>query len=201
MRFSSRHRPPLLGLLLGLMMSASLGATRLLPAGRLIQWPPRAASPTFDLVDERGRTRAPGDYRGRVFVVLFGFARCPDVCPAELFKLSSALKPLPGAGKDVQVLFITLDPAHDSGEVLQGYVKTFNPSFQGLTGSAAQIGAAAGSFHVNYAPVQTRGDDTIGHSSSVFLFDIHGHLRWIGTADTSTREYTRGLATLLAEAS
>lgn len=191
---AGRRLAVLVGVLLGVAAGAAPSAHT-----RLIEWPARAASPTFELQDVEGRRRTPADYRGQVFVVLFGFARCPDVCPAELFKLSSALKALPGGGPDVQLLFITLDPEHDTPQILRDYLKAFNPRFQGLTGSTAQVDAASSSFHANYAQVPTARDYTIDHSSSVYLFDARGRLRWIGTAETGTREYVRGLAALGAE--
>ncbi len=190
-----------LGVGLGVIASGLLSAAAPspVPATGLIAWPAQAKSPTFELLDERARLRTPADFRGRVFVVLFGFARCPDGCPAELFKLSSALRQLPHAGRDVQVLFITLDPVHDSHTLLKDYVQTFNPRFHGLTGSEAQVEAASSSFHVTYAHVRTGGDYTVDHSSAVFLFDARGRLRLLGTADTSVGEYARGLAELLAK--
>lgn len=198
MRLTSRVARALV--VLGMLFSGVAGGAAAAMPARLIEWPARASSPSFDLLDVQGRRRTPADFQGRAFVVLFGFARCPDVCPAELFKLSSALKKLPGGGKSVQVLFITLDPAHDSAAVLKDYLNAFDPAFQGLTGSTEQIDAASTSFHVTFAQVPTKGDYTVDHSSSIYLFDARGRLRWIGTADTGIDEYARGLKSLAAQA-
>lgn len=191
-----RRRAGILAIGLWLGSAAGTAADKPSASHRLIEWPARAPSPTFHLVDERGRTRTPVDFRGRPFMLLFGFSRCPDVCPAELFKLSAALRQLGPTGASFRVLFVTLDPAHDTRAVLKRYVQSFNPLFEGLTGSTAQVDAAASSFHVNYAEVATEGDYTVEHSSSTFIFDAAGRLRLIGPTGASVRDYIHDLAAL-----
>ncbi len=166
---------------------------------RLAVWPPHAESPKFALRDANDRARSLVDYRGRVVVVFFGFVHCPDVCPAELFKLASAMKQLGAVANRVQVLFITLDPERDTRDVLKGYVSAYDPRFIALTGSPAQIDRAAGSFFVEYARVGSGSDYTIDHSSSTFVLDATGRLRLIGTAKTSAADYAHDLGALVAE--
>jgi len=72
---------------------------------RLALWPQRAESPALRLLDFDGRPRQLADYRGHVLVIFFGFVRCPDACPAELFKLALAMKRLGPLSEHVQVLF------------------------------------------------------------------------------------------------
>jgi protein SCO1/2 len=166
---------------------------------RLATWPAHAGSPNFALRDADDRARTLVDYRGRVVVVFFGFVHCPDVCPAELFKLASAMKQLGALANRVRVVFITLDPERDTREVLRSYVAAFDPRFIGLTGTPAQIDRAAGSFFVEYARVGSGSDYTIDHSSSTFVLDATGHLRLVGTAKTSTADYAHDLEALIAE--
>ena len=168
-------------------------------AYRLTVWPPHAATPGFALVDAAGRSRTLADYRGRVVVLFFGFVHCPDVCPAELFKLGLVMKQLGPAAAHVQVLFVTLDPDRDTREVLKSYVTAFDPGFVGLTGSTAQIERAAGSFFVDYARVPAGTDYTIDHSTSTFVVDRAGRLRLVGTATAGVGDYSHDLALLIAE--
>ena len=166
---------------------------------RLAPWPRRGQQPDFRLVDADGRPRKLADYRGRVVVVLFGFVHCPDVCPAELFKLSVVMKKLGLTSDRVQVLFVTLDPERDTRTVLKGYVGAFDPRFVGLTGSTAEVAAAAEHFFVEYAKVGDGADYTIDHSTSTFVLDARGRLRLVGAMNASIEDYAHDLAALAAE--
>ena len=169
------------------------------PDFRLALWPQRAESPALRLLDFDGRPRQLADYRGRVLVIFFGFVRCPDACPAELFKLALAMKRLGPVSEHVQVLFVTLDPERDTPQVLKNYVTAFDPRFVGLTGSTADIDRAATSFYVEYARVGKGADYSIDHSTSTFVLDARGRLRLIGTLDTSVDDWVHDLGLVSAE--
>jgi protein SCO1/2 len=163
---------------------------------RLALWPRQGESPDFQLMDVNGHRRTLRDYRGRIAVVFFGFVHCPDVCPAELFKLGLVMKRLGTLAQRVQVLFITLDPDRDTRSLLKSYVTAFDPHFIGLTGTTAQIDRAAARFYVEYARVGIPGDYTIDHSSSTFVLDAQGRLRLVGTTKTTAADYAHDLAVL-----
>jgi protein SCO1 len=170
------------------------------PAGfRLAVWPQRAESPSLRLHDFDGRERELADYRGRVLVIFFGFVRCPDACPAELFKLALAMKRLGPLSERMQVLFVTLDPERDTAQVLKSYVTAFDPRFVGLTGSSADIDRAAMSFYVEYARVARGADYSIDHSTSTFVLDARGRLRLVGTLDATVDDWVHDLAAVAAE--
>ena len=165
------------------------------PAGfRLAVWPQGTESPVLRLRDLAGRPRELADYRGRVLVIFFGFVRCPDACPAELFKLALAMKRLGPLSEHVQVLFVTLDPERDTPPVLKSYLSAFDPRFVGLTGSTADIDRAAMSFYVEYARVGRGADYSIDHSTSTFVLDAHGRLRLVGTLETSVEDWVHDLS-------
>ncbi len=168
-------------------------------AFRLTPWPPGAVTPDFALIDADGRSRTLEDYRGRVVVLFFGFVRCPDVCPAELFKLGLVMQQLGPAAADVQVLFVTLDPARDTRKVLKEYVRAFDSRFVGLTGSGPQIDRAAANFYVVYARVPMGKDYTIDHSASTFVIDRSGRLRLIAPPTATVADYAHDLKLLVAE--
>ncbi len=169
------------------------------PALRLGVWPSSISSPVFKLRDTTGRYRSGVDFPDQVTAVFFGYTRCPDVCPGELYKLALARKRLGGDGKRIQVLFITLDPAHDTPTALRQYVATFDPSFIALTGNAAEIDRAAAAFHVRWARVPIGTDYTIDHSIGVFVSDTRGRLRAVGTSSTSVDDYVHDFALLTRE--
>ena len=168
-------------------------------AYRLSSWPHHAAKPDFSLVDFDSHPRTLADYRGKIVVLMFGFVRCPDVCPTELYKIARAMKKL-GPGSDrVQVLFITLDPERDTPAVLKSYIAAFDPRFAGLSGTTAQTDAAAGSFFVQYAKVPEGDDYVISHSTGIYLIDASGQLRLVGTTNTTVADLAHDIAALVAE--
>jgi protein SCO1 len=166
---------------------------------RLAVWPPHAESPQFNLTDASGGARSLTDFSGRIVVVFFGFVHCPDACPTELFKLALAMKQLGALRDRIQVLFITLDPERDTPAVLKSYVSAFDPRIVALTGTTAQIDAAAASFFVQYARVGAGTDYTIDHSTSTYVIDAAGRLRLVGGMKATTGDYVHDLSALVAE--
>jgi protein SCO1 len=152
---------------------------------RLAEWPRGAQLPSLSLVDDDGRQRTLADYRGRVVVLYFGFLRCPNACPAELFKLALATKQLGPLRDRVQVLFVTLDPERDTPAMLRDYVTAFDPHFVGLTGNPVQV-----------AKVPQGDDYSIDHSTGTYILDATGRLRLLGAMDTSIADYVHDLQAL-----
>lgn len=80
---------------------------------------------------------------GELTLLFFGFTNCPDVCPVWLNTVARAREEIgSGPGSDPQVLFVGVDVARDTPEVLDTYLARFDPSFVGLTGTDAAIAAA-----------------------------------------------------------
>ncbi len=131
------------------------------------------------LNDHTGKSRRLEDFKGKVVLIFFGFTHCPEVCPTTLHDLASVLKQLGKDADRVQVLFVTLDPARDTQEMLAKFVPAFHPNFLALRGDAATTKAAAQSFHVFFEkrPLTTPEDYTIEHFSGTFVFDREGKLR------------------------
>lgn len=141
----------------------------------------------FELPDHNGQIRRLGDFRGKVVLMFFGYTHCPDECPTALVELSKVVKQLGPDGKDVQVIFITTDPARDTPERLKSYVATFDPSFLALRGTPEQLAAVAKEFKVFFdAPAaQDHGAHEPGipagymvnHSTGVLALDREGRPR------------------------
>ncbi len=134
----------------------------------------------FRLHDAAGATRSLKDYRGKVVVLFFGYTHCPDVCPTTLGDMAVAMKQLGTSAAKVQVLFVTLDPARDTPQLLNGYVPAFNASFIGLRGTDAETAQAAAGFKAVYRRhPQSDGSYSIDHSANSYVFDRDGRLRLI----------------------
>lgn len=131
------------------------------------------------LTDHNGKPRTLADFKGKVVILFFGFTQCPDICPTTLSASAAALQMLGTETGKVQVLFITLDPARDTPEVLAKYTTAFNPTFLGLYGNEAETIAAAKEFKVFFqkAPGATPGSYTIDHTAASYAIDPQGRLR------------------------
>lgn len=191
----SLRRPVMLAALAACLSSAPV---RSADTFHLEQWPPSMPVPDFQLVDADAAPRRLSDYRGKVTIIYFGFTHCADVCPATFVQLALALKGLGALAERVQVLFITLDPERDTPAVLKSYVAFFDPRFIGLTGSNAEINAAASSFSVHYAKVPQGNEYSIDHSSGIYVCDSTGRLRLVGTPATRVADWTHDISLLAA---
>ena len=92
----------------------------------------------FTLTDGDGKPFNLSDLKGKVVVLSFGYTNCPDVCPTELLTQNDVLKQLGDQAKDVKMAFVSVDPEHDTPEVIGKYAKQFNPDFIGLTATGDQ---------------------------------------------------------------
>lgn len=132
----------------------------------------------FDLIDHDGRPVTEETYNGQLRLVFFGFTQCPHICPMTLAEIRRVMQQLGDDASEVQPLFISVDRENDTPERIAAYVGGFHPSVIGLTGSEAQIEAAARSFNVQYkvTPADDNGDgqDKVFHSSYLFLLDRDG---------------------------
>jgi len=133
----------------------------------------------FALLDHTGKPRTLADFKGKVVALFFGYTQCPDVCPTTMAEMAAVMKALGPAAKDVQVLFVTLDPERDTQQLLAEYVPAFHPDFIGLVGDKAATDKVAKEFKVFYAksPGKEPGSYSVDHSSASYIFDRSGHVR------------------------
>ena len=131
------------------------------------------------LPDTEGKVRSIKDFAGKVVVVFFGFAQCPDVCPTTLAEVAEAKKLLGPQGDKLQAIFVTVDPERDTPEVLKAYMANFDPSFVALRGTPEQTAAAAKEFKIFYKKVggSTATSYTVEHSTGSYVFDATGRVR------------------------
>jgi protein SCO1 len=134
---------------------------------------------SFHLTDHTGKPRTLADYKGKVVTLFFGYIHCPDVCPTTMADLKQAMKLLGPRADEVQVLFVTLDPARDTQELLAQFVPSFDKRFIGLRGTEAETAATAEVFKVYAKKVEAQGKGgyTIDHSAGTYVFDKLGKIR------------------------
>ncbi len=133
----------------------------------------------FALPDVNGQTKTLADFKGKVVVLFFGFAQCPDVCPTTMAEIAAVKKSLGKDGDKVTAVFVTVDPDRDTPAVLKAYMESFDPTFTALRGSPEQVAKLAKDFKVYYKKVEgkTPTSYTFDHTAASFVYDPQGKLR------------------------
>lgn len=144
----------------------------------------------FTLTDHHGQTVTQNSWPDTYKILYFGFTFCPDVCPTGMSKISNALNTLPKETQDkIQPLFITVDPARDTTEILKTYTPLFYPRFIGLTGTDEQIEHMKKLYKVFAAKEgDSNTDYMINHSAFTYLLDPEGKLIALYSHDISATD-------------
>lgn len=141
---------------------------------------PARPLPPMAFIDDQGQPFGAERMRGHWSILFFGFTHCPDVCPTTLALLAQVEKQLADlpAGQRPQILLVSVDPQRDTPQRLAGYVKSFSPTFAGITGGQQAIHAFALQMGVPVAISPLPGGNyTVDHSAAIFVVDPNGALR------------------------
>ncbi len=131
----------------------------------------------FSLTDQHGQPFQLQQLRGKVVLLFFGYTSCPDVCPTELAGISKVLKSLKADIAKVQGLFVSVDPERDSPEILAEYVRYFDASLIGLTGSQSDIETVTKQYQVSYGKHPTPGGGySMDHTANLYVIGANGKL-------------------------
>jgi protein SCO1 len=197
-----RYKPATLTLgLFTLLILAllSLVAWRLRPVtyhGVLIQSPQPVND--FQLESSAGQPLRVSDLHGRYVMLYFGYTSCPDLCPLTLADLAEAMRLLGDQAEQVQVIFITVDPARDTVQRLATYLPLFHPTFLGLTGATETLAEVSTQFGIYHAMDPTSGAaGLIDHTNSVLVLDRQGRLRLLFPPGLQATEMAADLAQLI----
>ena len=136
---------------------------------------PSAIGGPFQLVDHNGSAVTEQDFKGKPFLVFFGFTHCPDVCPTTLFEVSQVLTSLGRDAGRVNALFVTVDPERDTPATLKEYLSSFDPHLRALTGDSKSISAMEKAYRVYSKKIPLDGGGyTMDHTALVYLMDKDG---------------------------
>ncbi len=117
------------------------------------------------------------DFRGKVMLVFFGYTHCPDVCPAALGVIASAMQQMEAsqAGR-VGGIFISVDPQRDTPALLNKYVSFFDKRIRGLTGTREQLDQVAAQWRVDYEVPEHPADANyeVEHTNFIYLVNRDG---------------------------
>jgi len=141
---------------------------------------PARPLPPAQFVDQDGKPFGVEQLRGHWSILFFGFTHCPDVCPTTLALLAQVekkLTDLPSA-QQPHIVLVSVDPQRDTPEQLAKYLKSFSPTFSGLTGEQQAVHDFTLQMGVPVAisPLPD-GSYTVDHSAAIFVVDPNGALR------------------------
>ena len=153
------------------------------------------------MTSQDGRQLSLGDLHGKVVAVAFIFTACGTTCPlltAKMLRIQEELGP--DFGRGIAFVAITVDPEHDTPEVLKVYAKAHGadvPGWTFLTGDPAMVQDVERRYGV--AAARTEGGE-VDHTNLTSLIDRHGMLRvqYLGVR-FDPEEFRRDLLELLSE--
>jgi protein SCO1/2 len=154
---------------------------------------------TLELPDTSGRVRHLEDFRGKAVVLFFGFTQCPDVCPTTLADIAGAMKALGPQAERVQVLFVSVDPERDTPELLDKYVRAFDPRIIALRGDLPATQRVAKEFKIYFEKRKQGAGYTVDHSAQSYVLDPQGRLRLLVRHDRLAQDLPEDLRTLLKQ--
>ena len=125
----------------------------------------------FTLVDETGATVTDKDVLTKPSLVYFGYTFCPDICPLDSARNADAVDILAEQGFDVTPVFITIDPARDTPQVVASFTENLHPKMNGLTGSEEQVKAASAAYKTYFRKQASEDPDfyLMDHSTFTYL--------------------------------
>ncbi len=165
---------------------------------------PGTAAPNFTLIDDRATTWTLAEQHTAILLT-FGFAHCADTCPATLAKLSRLANSFGPRAGDLEITFVTVDPARDTPAALHRFVARFQSGtssrIAGLTGTPSQIATVESAYHVWAAKTRRNGRDAfdydVAHSAQIFFITRTGRIAEIRDDDDSSATLARALREIL----
>jgi protein SCO1/2 len=130
----------------------------------------------FHLVDQAGRPTDAEALKHKWNAVFFGYTYCPEACPTTLLALGQTEKLLGPKAKDLQTVFISVDPQRDTPKVMANYLSNtaFPRHALGLTGTPDQVAQAARAYKVFYQKDGAGPDYQVNHSTITYLMSPKG---------------------------
>jgi protein SCO1/2 len=158
-------------------------------------------APTTPLTDTHGAPYSLAEQTDKpVTLLFFGYTNCPDVCQMVMANIASALARLDkGQRADVDVVFVTTDPARDDEKVLRQYLARFGDGLIGLTGdldTIVDLAASYGVFMEHEKKLASGGYD-VSHSTNIFAIDAHDETAVTWRAETSPADLAADITSLL----
>ena len=141
-----------------------------------------------------------GDTTKPLTLVFFGYTHCPDICQVVMADIASAMTRLDEAEREqVDMVFITTDPARDDPKTLRAYLDRFDPSFEGLTGDLENIvstGKALG-VPIEKGVKMPSGGYEVAHGTQIVAINARDRSPIVWTEGTSGADLAQDISELL----
>lgn len=145
--------------------------------GRKVDMP----APNFELIDTQLNKHQLSEHLGKYTFLYFGYLNCDDVCHNQvgvMFNINHQT-----SNKDLDFIFVTMDPKRDSPEMLNDYFNQFGTNFYALTGkNMAEIQKVASLYKAYFfadSATNKQKDYEITHPGSIFLIDPKGNIQTV----------------------
>ena len=162
--------------------------------------------PAFNLQERSGRPVTLESLHGRIWVADFIFTRCGGACPAMTARMARLRREVPDG---VVFVSFTVDPVHDTLEVLSSYAANFKADDRWLfvTGPQKDLyalstnGFKLAAMEVPPEEQKEGGDGPFLHSQKFVLVDRSGEIRgyYDSTDEDEMKTLVAGLTRLQAE--
>lgn len=133
----------------------------------------------FKLTDQNGQEFRLSDHRDKVIALFFGYTHCPDICPDTLATVGTAMNLLE-ENKEVQVVFVSVDPSRDTPEYLKSYLAYFDESYIGLGGEWSKLKQVAKQWNARFSTPEIPTSDSyfVDHTADIYVIErggkVHG---------------------------
>ncbi len=134
----------------------------------------------FTLAATSGDSFTREDFQGTPSLVFFGYTFCPDVCPTTLAEATAWRAAAGLSPEQLRIVFVTVDPARDTLDVLGNYLSAFDPSVVGLVGDDQETQAIKAAFGAYGERAEGDPNDPnylVNHTASLFLIDKDGNFQ------------------------
>ncbi|MFC5390470.1 SCO family protein [Brevundimonas bullata] len=133
----------------------------------------------FTLTNQDGQVVDQSILKDKWTLVFFGFTYCPDYCPTTLGVLNAVQERMGDKAKDLQIVFVSIDPERDTPKLLKDYLSSdgFPDGVIGLTGTPEQTAQVAKAYRAFYQKVGEGEGYTMNHSLTVYLMGPDGQFR------------------------
>lgn len=113
---------------------------------------------SFAALDSNNNPITEADLKGKPVLMAFGYTNCADICPITVGYMRNVYERLtPEEQKQVQFVFVTVDPEYDTPAHLKAFLANFNPDFIGISGSQAQTDKLVENYKVDYHRLSNSG--------------------------------------------
>lgn len=144
--------------------------------------------PPYELIDQNGQKFSSEQTKGKIYVADFFFTRCGTICP-KISNNLTRIQSIFSADTNVIIVSHSVDPKHDSSEVLQRYAQKYDAKYGKwyfLTGEKKTIyDIAIKGYKLPVADASEYDnkiksiDETFIHSEKLLLIDKEGYIRGI----------------------